>query len=253
MRLAWFPVVPAVVACVAAAALVPQMLRHRPAPVVPAFYGSTSIYAVPLAGGPVRQVLRLQGQWGFPLATRDGKALLIERPTLTRTTVWRVPLDGGTKSRVGQKVRYTGQYAAAGPYRAAEQETRPASTGWRLDLHVTRGGRAVWSRRMPFPMGFASASADGSTVAMARMHLLELWTRHAHRVLARDASQSDPPLWTRHGRSLIYHDANGIALLDVSTAAKRTIARGRYAEPALSADGKTVYLLGLNDAVSIPK
>lgn len=241
VRLAWFPVVPLLVACAAGAALVPQTLRHRH-PGVPAFQGSTSVYAVPLAAGPVRQVLRLHGQWEFPVATRDGRALLLERPGLTKTGVWRVALDGSSKRLVGA-IRV---FRAPAPF--LEEEVRGAA-GWEIVLHAPR-----FTRQMPFPLGVASAAPGGTRVAAVRMHLLELVTRTSRRLLARDAGSFTAPVWTLDGRALVYVTSDSrVVVLDVATGAKRTLARGRYFEPTLSADGTTIYMLGLNEAVSIPK
>lgn len=192
-----------------AAAFVPALVRaHRQPALSSLFPGTTTVYRVPLAGGRPRPVLRVHGQWGFPVATADGSALLLERPTETRGT-----------------------------------------DGWRVTLTSPRG----WSRRMPFPLGVAAASPDGTRVAAVRMHLLELVTPRNRRLLARDASSS-APVWTRDGRSLVYVDTSSrVVVRDLATGTARVLARGRYFDPAVSAEGRGVYLLGLNEAVSIPK
>jgi hypothetical protein len=163
-----------------ALALVPLALGKRNrATLPPLFDGTTVVYAVPFAGGRPHEVLRLHGQWEFPVATADGQALLLERPTLTGTGVWRVPLDG----------------------------SRPT--------HV---------RELPV----FKAPATGAGRA---------------------------PVSTRDGRSLLYYDtSNRLVVRDSVTGSLRVLVpAGRYFEASLSRDGRTVYFLGTNDAVSIPK
>jgi hypothetical protein len=278
-----------------AAALIPLVVRHREAAQPPVFQGSTSVYAVPLNGGVPRQILRLDGQWAFPVATADGKALILEKPLpLGPTELWRVPLDGGLRHRVGtvpifQQLPWsadrksfatwlpgrlvlhrldgsgartfgpaTGNAFASwnGNFIAEERETRPPSTGYRLDIHVWHaGGRPAWSVRMPFPAAAVAVAKNGKSVAVVRMHFLELVTPHGRRVLASDAQASWAPLWTHDGTSLLYFDVKGrLILRNVTTGAQRMLfPSSRYFEETLSPDGRTVYILGMNNAVSIPK
>jgi hypothetical protein len=274
-----------------ALALLPFALRHqRPAP-IQVFDGSTSVLAVPIAGGVPRELIRLHGQWAFPVAEPDGKSLLIQRPKVpSGVQLWRVSLDGTRRTRVGgiqvfQQLAWSAdrtEYAYAGPdaleiarldgtpvrklglsntiaswngdYLAGERQTRPASTGYRLDIHVWRvDGRHMWSTRMPFPRATVAVARDGKSVAAVRMHLLELVTPHGRRLLASDASYS--ATWTPDGRSLLYNDTSGrLVVRDVATGALRVVIRGgRYADYTISPDGRTVYVSRLNDAVSIPK
>ena len=282
-----------VVVGLAATALVflPLALRHaRPAP-LEVFQGSTSVYAVPLRGGAPRELLRLHGQWAFPVASADGKSLLIERPTMpSGVQLWRVSLDGTRRTHLGsvevfQQLAWSDdrtEYVLSDPgtlrivrtdgtvvrklghastiaswngnYLAGEHETRPA-TGYRLDIHVWRSdGRAMWSARMPFPLAMVSVAADGGRVAAVRMHLLELVTPHGRRLLASDAGGT-APVWTPDGGSLLYDDTSGrLVLIDARTGARRTVlGPTHYAEPTFSPDGRTVYVVGLNDAVNMPK
>lgn len=282
-----------VVVGLAATALgfMPLALRHTHLAPPGVFQGSTSVYAVPLRGGTPRELLRLHGQWEFPVATPDGMSLLLERPSVpSGVRLWRVSLDGARRTRLGavrvfQQLAWSDdrrEYALSDPgvlrivrtdgtvvrrlgsvndvaswngdYLAGERETRPTS-GYRLDVHVWRtNGRQVWSARMPFPPATVSVAADGRRVADVRMHLLELVTPHGRRVLASDAGGT-AAVWTHDGRSLLYDDVAGrLVRLDVRSGAKRTVlGPSRYSEPALSADGRTVFVLGTNDAVSIPK
>jgi hypothetical protein len=239
-----------------ALALVPLALGKRNRATLPALFdGTTSVYAVPFGGGRPREVMRLHGQWEFPVVTGDGKALLLERPLLTRTGVWRVPLDGQAPTRVRNARVFTAPAGRNRGYLATEREHRVASHR-RIDL-VVRDARdaTVWARRMPFPTGFPAVSADGRRVALVRLHLLELVTPFGRRLLASDAQPSRAPIWTRDGRSLLYYDTAGrLVVRNVATGKARVIVQaGRYFEEALSPEGRTVYFLGVNDAVSIPK
>lgn len=239
-----------------ALALVPLALGKRDRARLPAvFDGTTVVYAVPFAGGASREVLRLHGQWGFPVATGDGRALLLERPQLTRTAVWRVPLDGGRPTHVRDARVFMPPAARRHGFVATERQTRPAP-GWRIDLAVRdRARHVVWTRRMPFPLGFPAVAADGRRVALVRMHLLELVTPSGRRLLASDAGEAAAPLWARDDRSLLYFDTAGrLVVRDSVTGNARVLVRsGRYFDETLSPDGRTVYFLRMNDAVSIPK
>ncbi len=239
-----------------ALALVPLALGKRNrATLPPLFDGSTVVYSVPFAGGRPHVVLHLHGQWGFPVATSDGSALLLERPQLSTTAVWRVPLDGQAPTHVRDTRVFTAPVSRRGGYLATERQTRPAS-GWRIDLIVRdRDNRVTWTKQMPFPLGFPAVAADGRRVAVVRMHLLELVTPAGRRLLASDAQADSAPLWTRDGRSLLYYNTSGRLVVrnSVTGKARVLVGPGRYFDKTLSRDGRTVYFLGLNDAVSIPK
>ena len=276
-----------------ALALVPLALGHKQLQAMPVFEGTTSVYAVPFHGGAPREVMRLHGQWNFPVVTADDRALLIEHPLVPAgVQLWRVPLDGeprthladvqvfsqlvwsddrseyiswGTNKLVvrrlnGIPVRRFGFANTVaswnGDYVAGERQSRPPSTGWRLDIEVWRAnGRHVWSHRMPFPGATVSVARDGRHVADVRMHFLELVTPTSRRVLARDAAPSQQPIWTHDGRRLLYYDnAARLKVLTIATGRARVLlSAGHTFQAALSRDEKRVYVLGLNDAVSIPK
>jgi Tol biopolymer transport system component len=173
VRLLWVGTAAGLAVVAGALAAASVVLRpHRPTP--PAtFQGTTEVYAVPLAGGKPRIVLRLPGQWGLPRTTADGKALLLQRPQPLRTDLYRVPLDGA---------------------------------------------RRTWVRRLPY---------FGPSVSSAR---------------------------TADGRYLVHLGRLPVVLVrDTRTGRERTLLRGPYFDPALSPDGKTVYVLRLKAAVSIPK
>jgi hypothetical protein len=173
VRLLWVGTAAALAVVAGALAVAPLLVRHhRPTP-PPTFDGTTEVSAIPLAGGRPHVVLRLPGQWGLPRATADGTALLLQRPQLTRTDLYRVPLDGS---------------------------------------------RRTWVRRLPY---------FGPTDSSAR---------------------------TRDGRYVVGLGRQpSIVVRDTRTGRERTLLRGLYVDPALSPDGKTVYVLRLKAAVSIPK
>jgi hypothetical protein len=130
-----------------AGALLPQLLRHRT--VEPElFHGTTSVVAVSLHGAAPREVRRLQGQWEFPVLTRDGKAVLLEHPQVEGTTVWRVPLDGSPKTKVGWKRVFT------------------APAGWRPQKLPPRIERLLARRRLAEP----SSTRDGRVVYAVRLN-----------------------------------------------------------------------------------
>ncbi|HEY6962593.1 MAG TPA: hypothetical protein VI408_11945, partial [Gaiellaceae bacterium] len=231
VRLAGVAVAGVLALAAGASAFIPLAVRAHRAALPPLFAGTTSVYAVPVAGGRPREVLRLHGQWAFPVAAPDGSALVLERPSTASTGVWRVPLDGAAPTKVGELARFTAP--VVGSYRAIERESRPAA-GWRVDLVMRHAARVVWTRRMPFPVSPVSASPDGATVAVARLGRLELWRAGgAPRVLARGGVYT-APAWSSDGRTLVYFVGGRLVRQQVRSGALRVLARGRYSMPALS-------------------
>lgn len=142
-----------------------------------------------------------------------------------------------------------------GDFIAGEREEAPA-TGYPFRLDVWRAdGQRVWSMPMPSPAAAVSVAATGQRVAVVRTDVLELVAPRSRRVLASDAQPGIAPLWTHDGRSVLYYDDRGrLVIRNVASGARRTlVASGRYFEETLSADGRTVYFLGLNAPVSMPK
>jgi hypothetical protein len=288
VRLAGVLVAAVLALAAAAAAMVPLALKQHRLDTPQVFNGSTTLFAVPLSGGVPRRVLTLRGQWNFPVA--NGRSLLIERPTLTRTALWLVPLDGGSMKRVGDLSVFAPpawspdftDYATFGhesivikalnghtvrtlahdrgsaspswhgAFLSAELVIRPA-TGTQNVIDVWHAdGRLAWSKTVPGPLVPTAVASNGASVALVRLHQLEVVTPTATRVLASDSLSS--PVWTRDGRSLIYWDTKGrLVVRNVRTRAAHVVTRDDLGEFALSADGKTVYLTRVNQAVSIPK
>jgi len=291
VRLAGVLVAVVVALVAAAAAMVPLILKqHRIDEPPQVFTGSTQLFAAPLSGGVAKPVLRLRGQWEFPVA--DGRSLLIERPALTRTALWRVPLDGSAPTRVGDVPTFSPlawspdrrEYATTGPdgitvttlkgnrvrtlarplgsaeptwnggYIADEVELRPA-TGYEDVLRVWRSnGTLAWSRKVPAPLAAPAVAPDGRSAAVIDVHRLELVSPSGTRTLATDVLQGWPPVWSPDGRTLLYWDEQErLVARNVATGRAHVVTQGEFGAFAISPDGKAVYLTRLNEAVSMPK
>lgn len=273
VRLAGVLVAAVVALAAGAAAMVPLILKQHRIDQPPAvFAGSTSLLAVPVAGGTPRPVLTLHGQWEFPVATADGKALLLERPALTRTALWRVPLDGASPKLLGNltsfrelawspdQTRYAtwdatslvidrangtrirtlarpnGGWGPAwsGHYISAELQLRPGKETQRDELAVWRpDGTLVWRTILAGTPGPAAVSPDGTRVVALSLHGLELITKHGSRQLASNVEQGLAPEWTPNGRGVVYWDAEGrLVLRLIATNRLHVITRAAY--PGLS-------------------
>lgn len=208
MRLILVPVLALAAVAAAVVGFASPLLHHRA--VTPLlFHGTTGVFAIPLAGGAPREVLRLRGQWGFPVATPDGRAVVLEKPFLDHTEVWRVPLDGARPTRAGTMPVFTAP-AQRGRFRASVSHAMHPGI---LDVR-NPSGSVAWRRHVPAHTEFQAVSPDGRSVVIPRDEGLEVLTAHSRRYLVRG---------------------------------------GTFFDPAFSADGKTVYVLRLNDATSIPK
>jgi Tol biopolymer transport system component len=144
-----------------------------------------------------------------------------------------------------------------GPNLAFVRMTHPA-TGWHLTVEVWRAkGGLVWSMPLAYPNGSVALAPDGRRMALLQVHRLQLLTRHSRRLLASDAGLYSSPVWTPDGRSLVYFDVKQRLLVqDVASGSRHVLATGTIAEPAVSPDGRTVYVAafrGSKPAVSIPK
>lgn len=69
---------------------------------------ATWIWAIRLDGGTVRLVGRPRGRYEFPVATADGRSLLLLKPSpLGGTSVWSIPVVGGALRRAGRVPVFT--------------------------------------------------------------------------------------------------------------------------------------------------
>lgn len=273
----------AVLALVAGAvALIPLGLQaHRSAARPPAFSGTTTVWAVPVDGGPPRELLRLSGRYSSPTGLPDGSLVLV-RPTTAGAGLWRfrdghgtriaalpelaAPVWSPNRSRYalwepnaqvvirrldGTRVRTLtrqpgiggiGCSSWAGPYIACVRESRPHG-GWRLDVEVWRpDGTLVRRRRLAFPFGSTTAVvAPGGRVLVVRPFRG-----------GREAPAPAPtPLFTPDGRTLVFVDRRGrLVARGVRT---RVLMQRALGDFGLSADGATVYVARVKAAVSIPK
>jgi hypothetical protein len=295
VRLAGVLVAAVLALAAAAAAMVPLALKQHRIDTPQVFMGSTTVFALPLTGGVPHPVLNLRGQWEFPTATRDGKALLLERPALSRTALWRVPLDGASPTRLadldvfsdiawspdrsryvtwsdsslvmdranGTRVRTLARENGGtlptwdGAFISAERPLKPSSVAQQSEVDVWHAdGSLAWRTTVTGPPGVASVTPDGKRVAVVRVHELDLVTPHGSRVLATDVEQPVAPAWTADGRALLYWDARGrLVLRTLESKSVHVVTAAAYPGMSygLSADGKSVYLTRLNQAVSIPK
>jgi hypothetical protein len=185
-----------------------MLAQHHPrAPLIaPA---TTAIYAVPVAGGTPRIVRVLNGQWGFPRPTADGRALVLEKPLLDHTELWRVPLDGAPLVRAGSLPVFSVP-PQSGRFRASVRHTLHHGV---LTVRAANGSVA-WRRAVPPQTWLFSVAPDGRSVALLRDEGVELLQPHSMRYLVRGTRDIDP---------------------------------------AFSPDGKTVYVLRVKLATSIPK
>jgi WD40 repeat protein len=226
--------------------LKPTMLRRE-----------TAVWSLPLDGAAPHWVGRAQ-YFGAPMWSPDRKLLAVGDLGGDRREIAVYDLAG---QRVRTITRLRGEGGSSspswgGPNLALVRMTHPA-TGWQLDVEVWRAhGGLVWSMPLAYPNGSVTLAPDGRRMALLQVHRLQLLTRHSRRLLATDASQGIP-VWTPDGRSLLYFDLeNRLFTQDVVSGKRRLVASGMIAEPAVSPDGRTVYVAafrGAKPAVSIPK
>jgi Tol biopolymer transport system component len=210
----------------------------------------TALWALPLNGGRPRWVGKVP-IFAEPAWSRDRRLLATARGESVD-----IVSRKGTLERTLTRQRGNGGLSGpswAGDRIAIVRESRPAA-GWRLDLEVWRAqGGLAWTRRLPFPNPAIALAPDGRRVALVTMHALAVVTQGARRVLATDVQQQTP-VWTPDGRSIVYFDTgNRLIVRSVAGEGFRVLVHGRFSEPSVSADGRTVYVMGMNVAQSIPK
>lgn len=226
--------------------LKPTMLRRE-----------TAVWSLPLDGGSPRWVGRAQ-YFGAPMWSPDRKLLAVGDPGGDHREIAVYDLAGRRLRTITQlRGEGGGSFPSwGGPNLAFVRMTHPAG-GWHLDVEVWRAkGGLLWSRPIAYPNGSVTLAPDGRRMALLQVHRLQLLTRRSRRLLATDASQGIP-VWTPDGRSLLYSDVkNRLFIQDVASGKRRLVATGMIAEPAVSPDGRTVYVAafrGAKPAVSIPK
>jgi Tol biopolymer transport system component len=93
----------------AAFAILPLALRHPHTASYPVeAQGTSAFWAIPIDGGKPRLVASLKGQFGSPVASADGRSLLVLKPTMLRreTAVWSLPLHGGSPTWIGKALYF---------------------------------------------------------------------------------------------------------------------------------------------------
>ena len=257
--------------------------------------GTTVAWAIPAAGGAPKEVARAPGQFAGPSVSADGRSLLMVKAVgLGASAVWSVPLNGGSPHWAGRAPYYgrlswspdrtlfvsddargivihdlsghtrvltplRGEGGASMPSWGGEniafvRMTHPAA-GWHLDVEVWRAlGERVWSMPLAYPNGSVALAPDGRRMALLQVHKLQLLTRHTRRTLATDAGMLQPT-WTPDGRSLVYDDVKDELVIQDVASGKRRVLANNVGEPAISPDGRTLYVAtpGTKPAVSMPK
>jgi hypothetical protein len=170
-----------------ALAVAPSMLarHHARAPLIA--LATTFVYAIPVTGGLPRSVRVLKGQWGFPQPTADGQALVLEKPLLDRTELWRVPLDGGPLVRAGS-LRVFSAPRQRGRFRASVWHTMHHGV---LTVH-NPDGSVAWRHAVPPQTWLFSVAPDGRSVALLRNEGIELLQPRSARYLVRGTRDIEP-------------------------------------------------------------
>jgi hypothetical protein len=277
VRLLWGGTAALLAVAAAVLAAVPVVLRaERPNVQSPVVRGTTTVLAIPLAGGAPREVLRLTGQYGSPTGASDGSLLLV-RSTFAAASIWRFTAGRGARvsslpasaqpvwspdrsryltwepdARIvirrldGTFVRTLTRQPGiggiscdswSGRFIGCVRTSRP-TTGWRLDLEVWRDdGTLVRRRRLTSPFGSTGVSVRPD----GRVLVLRPFVRSR-------IAPFPAPQWTPDGRALVYVDRRGRLLAN-----GRVLLRRALGEFGLSADGRTVYVARVKVATSIPK
>jgi hypothetical protein len=163
MRVIAVPMAVLLALCAVVIGFVPVLLRARPTPPPQPELG-TVVSAVPLNGGTARPVVTLRGQYGFPTATADGTALVLEKPfSVGGTEVWRVPLDGSTPRRIGHMGIFT-----APAWSPDGHERASTSDGQTVVVDRLDGTRVRTLTQLHGYGGFSMPSWDGSFIAFER-------------------------------------------------------------------------------------
>ena len=267
----------------AALALLPLVLRHPAQPTYPTLVRqTTTVWAIPVAGGAPRQVVKVDGQFTGPVVSADGRSLLMVKAVgLGESAIWSVPLHGGSPHWVG-RAPYFGQLSwspdrtlfAADDGRAVvihdlSGHTRVLTrlrgeggasfpswgggniafvrmthpaSGWHLDVELWR---ALGERVLSLPLAYP----NGSVVLAPDGHRMALLQVHKLQLLSghsRRTLAGDAsqllPTWTLDGRSLVYVDTKDELVIQDVATGRRRALARNVGEPAVSPDSRTVYV-----------
>jgi Tol biopolymer transport system component len=200
----------------AAFALLPLVLRPKPAPYYPTPAKMTSsFWAIPLDGGKPRLVARLKGQYDDPVVSADGRSLLVLKPTMLRreTAVWSLPVDGGSPRWVG-RAQYFGP-----PMWSPDRKLLAAgdiSPGREIALYDLAGHRVRTITRLRGEGGASAPSWGGDNIAFVRMtHPASGWHLDVEVWRAKGGLVWSMPLAYPDGSVALAPDGRRIALLQV--------------------------------------
>jgi hypothetical protein len=202
----------------AAFAILPLFLRHHPAPVsLPVAPKIVSAFwAIPLDGGRrPRLVARLKGQYEFPVASADGRSLLVIKPTVlgAETVVWSLPLEGGAPRRVGTALYF------ANPMWSPDRKLLAAGTLGEpraIAIYDLAGQRVRTIARIRGVGGVSPPSWGGPNVAFVRMtHPASGWHLDVEVWRAKGGLVWSMPLAYPNGSVTLAPDGRRMALLQV--------------------------------------
>ena len=237
-------------------AFLPLVLRHSRAAYYPTPAKMTSsFWAIPLDGGKPRLLARLQGQYEDPVASADGRSVLVLKPTLLRreTAVWALPVKGGTPRWVGRA-----QYFANPVWSPDRKQLVVGDLGGdqrEIAVYDLAGRRVRTITRIRGEGGASSPSWGGPNIAFVRMthpatgwHLqVEVWRAKGGRVWSM-------PLAYPNGSVTLAPDGRRMALLQVhrlqllTRHSRRTLATdASFTPPVWTPDGRSIVYSDLKN------
>ena len=261
----------------------PLVLRHPAAATYPTLARqTTTVWAIPAAGGAPREVVKVEGQFAGPVVSADGRSLLMVKAVeLGKAAIWSVPLDGGSPHWVGRApyfgrlswspdrtlfasddgravvihdlsgrarvlTRLRGEGGASFPSWGGGNigfvRMTHPASGWHLDVELWR---ALGERVWSLPLAYP----NGSVALAPDGHRMVLLQVHKLQLLTRHSRRTLAtdasqllPTWTPDGRSLVYVDTKDELVIQDATSGARRVLARGVGEPAVSPDSRTIYV-----------